>query len=309
MTYRCTMIIACSFVLTLANLALAQPVVFEDVKARFSRSERDRRLIDKDADLILDDVARKLIVKNQEQPLEVSYDDIQKVVFDVSTRMRGGFLGAFGRSLMRGGGAVPALAGYGLSGRAASDHWCYVEYRSPDGSVRAYMLEIGKESSPKLITKMQALLGNKVAIGEFAEQPEDIKKKTLKEAKSKHDVIVDERNHPIPESKPDKALIVVVCPPAPRDAGQFQAKLHANDSVVAVNEIGTYSFAYLDPGEYLLVSQAGNASGFRMKLEAGQDYYFLQDTLGDSRTSLSRHTRELVMYELGGAHYSDWKRK
>jgi hypothetical protein len=309
MKKRCTTIMACLFLLTLADRAFTQPVVFGDVKARFSRSATDRRLIDKDADLILDDVARKLIVKSQEQPLEVRYDDIQKVVFDVSTRMRGGFMGAFGRSLMKGGGAAPALAGYGLSGRAANDHWCYLEYKSPDGSVRPYMLEIGKESSPKLIEKMQALLGDKVAIGDFAEIPEEIKKKTLKEAKSKHDLIADERNHPIPESKPEKALIVIVCPPAPRDAGKFQAKLHANDSVVVVNEVGTYSFVHLDPGEYLLVSQAGNASGFRMKLEAGQDYYFLQDTLGDSRTSLSRHTKELVMYELGGAHYSDWKRK
>ena len=61
------------------------------VKIRFSKSATDRRLVDKDADLTLDDGARKLIVKNQEHPLEVSYDDIQRVVFDVSTRMRGGW--------------------------------------------------------------------------------------------------------------------------------------------------------------------------------------------------------------------------
>lgn len=66
------------------------------------------------------------------------------------------------------------------------------------------------------------------------------------------------------------------------------------------------------PGDYPLVSQVENASGFRIKLEAGKDYYFLQDTfmgMWKARTALSRHTKELVMYELSGAHYSDWKRK
>jgi hypothetical protein len=61
-----------------------------------------------------------------------------------------------------------------------------------------------------------------------------------------------------------------------------------------------------------LVSQTENASGFRMKLEAGKDYYFLQDTFmgaWKARTTLSRHSKELVMYELSGTHYSDWKRK
>lgn len=82
--------------------------------------------------------------------------------------------------------------------------------------------------------------------------------------------------------------------------------------MVAVNKMGTYSFAYLDPGDYLLVTQTENASGFRMTLEAGKAYYLLQDTFSGmwkSRTRLSRHTKELVMYELSGAHYADWTRK
>ena len=41
----------------------------------------------------------------------------------------------------------------------------------------------------------------------------------------------------MPEMKPDKATVVVVCPPlAARNAGfGNQFKLHANDEVVAVN--------------------------------------------------------------------------
>ncbi len=56
-------------------------------EGRFNRSEMDRRLIDKDAVLILDETAHKLIVRNEQRPLEVDFDNIEKVVFDVSTHM------------------------------------------------------------------------------------------------------------------------------------------------------------------------------------------------------------------------------
>jgi hypothetical protein len=88
--------------------------------------------------------------------------------------------------------------------------------------------------------------------------------------------------------------------------------LHANDNVVAVNRAGTYSFAYLDPGKYKLVSQSENANGFEMQLEAGKEYYFLQNTFQGALkwdTGLSRNSPELVMYELNGAYYSRWKQK
>ena len=49
-----------------------------------------------------------------------------------------------------------------------------------------------------------------------------------------------------------------------------------------------------------------------MTLEAGKDYYFLQDMFMGAvkaSTTLSRHTKELVMYQLNAAFYSDWARK
>ncbi len=91
-----------------------------------------------------------------------------------------------------------------------------------------------------------------------------------------------------------------------------QFKLHANSKVIAVNRLGTYGFAYLDPGEYQMVSQTENASEFRINLEPGKDYYFLQNTFmgtWKAHTTLSRQSKELVMYELSGAYYSDWKLK
>jgi hypothetical protein len=286
------------------NIAFSQQTVFNKVKARFSKSAKDIRLVDKDADLVLDDGAQKLIVRNDQKPLDITYGDVQKVVFDVSTHMRGGGLGE----------VIGGLAGAALQAGHIQDYWCYIEYKKPDGSVQPYMLEIDKDSSTKVIEKMKAIFGDKVTVAEFAENEEKIEKDTLQDIKSKHSMKIDKKNHPMPEIKPEKALVVVVCPAlAARHQGKGnQYKLHANDNVIAVNKMGTYGFAYLDPGEYQLVSQTENASGFRMNLEAGKGYYFLQDTftgMWKSRTKLSRHTKELVMYELSGAYYSDWKRK
>lgn len=274
------------------------------VKIRFSKSATDRRLVDKDAVFSLDSTTGKLTVRNPEHPLDVKYDDIQKVVFDVSTRMRGGALSQ----------GIGGLAGAAIASKHVSHYWCYIEYKTADGSPHQYMVEFPKDESPQAIDKVKVALGDKVTVAEFEETEATIEKNTLKDVQSKHELKVDEKNHPMPELKPDKALVVVVCPPlAARFEGKgTQFKLHANDQVIAVNKWGTYSFAYLDPGEYELASQSENASGFKMNLEAGKDYYFLQDTFmgaWKARTALTRHSKELVMYELEGAYFSDWKRK
>jgi hypothetical protein len=295
-------------VVGLAGLAVpasvrAEQLVFGDVKARFSRSATDRPLVDKEANLTLDDEARTLIVKS-ERPIQVKYDDVLKVVFDVSTHMRGGALSSL----------VGGVAGAAIASQHVSDYWCFLEYRGADGTARGYMLEVAQDASAKVIAAMRATFGDRVSVTEFAEKEASVDKRSLKAIDSKHALSIDKKNHPIPEPMADKALVVVVCPPlAARYSGKgVQYKLHANDAVVAVNKMGTYSFAYLDPGDYLLVSQTENASGFRMTLEAGKEYYFLQNTFTGawkSRTRLSRHSKELVMYEANGAHLSVWKQK
>jgi hypothetical protein len=304
----------CVFFLGLSSLAGTEPTTFDGVKTRFSRSDTDRRLIDKDAKLILDDGAQKLTVKNDERPLEVSYNDIQKVVFDLSTRRRG--VSGKGGILF----AASPLVGEIRAGHHVNNYWCYLEYKRPDASVQSYLLEIPKKWSPNVIDKMQALLGGKVTIAEFPEQEESIKKDTLKAVQSKDGLWIEKDLHPLPEMKPEKALVVVVCPAlGVFNSGlggkwaRYKVMLHANDDVVVVDTFGAYGFAYLDPGEYLLVSQTEktNGFGFHIKLEAGKDYYFLQDLdpTNKGRTDLSRHSKELVMYELSGADYTDWKPK
>ena len=173
------------------------------------------------------------------------------------------------------------------------------------------MLIVPSEASAALLTRMQALFGDKVVSADFAEKAVEIEKDTLKDLKSKHDINIDKSIHPMPESNPDKALVVVVCPKIP-SAESTQIKLHANDQVVLVNRTSTYGFLYLDPGEYQLVSQSGNASAIRMTLEAGKQYHFLQETfMGStkSNTKLARHTKELVMFQLNASFHADWKRQ
>jgi hypothetical protein len=289
---------------SLSSAADQGPALTVPVKSRFSKSVNDHRLVDKDAFLILDNTIRKLIVRTELHPLDVDYDAVQRIIFDVSTRMRGGAMAE----------VVGGLAGTAIASKHVSHYWCYIETRLPDGTMQPYMIEIPQDWSPKVIQKMQEIFGDKVTVADFPEHEQMIEKSTLKDLQSKHDDRVDTKSHPLPEIKPDKALVVVVCPPtAARAQGMgFQLKLHANDQVIAVNRQGTYSFAYLDPGDYLLATQTENASGFQMKLEAGKDYYFFQDIFmgaWKARTRLSRHTKELVMYEVQGAYFSDWKRK
>jgi hypothetical protein len=285
--------------------ASAQQAAFTKVKVRFNKSAKDPVLVDKDVNLIFNDSGKRLLVKGDYKPLELGYGDIQKAVFDVSAHMRGGALSQ----------VIGGLAGAAIASAKVNDYWCYLEYKKPDGSAGAHMLEIDKEHSQEVIDKMKAIAGaDKVIVAQFAEKEDKIEKNTLKDLQSKHDLKVDKTSRPNPELKPDKALVVIVCPAlAARYAGKgTQYKVHANDKVIAVNKMGTYFFTYLDPGEYLLASQAENASGFKMNLEAGKDYYFLQDTFmgaWKARTALTRHTKELVMHEMSGAYWSNWTRK
>jgi hypothetical protein len=46
-----------------------------------------------------------------------------------------------------------------------------------------------------------------------------------------------------------------------------------------------------------------------MKLEAGKDYYLTQTLYAKGirlRSFLTRHSKELVMYEVAGSLWSDW---
>jgi hypothetical protein len=273
-------------------------------------------LVDKVGVLTFDDAGRKLtFASHAGDKFEVGYDDVAKAVFEVTTHMRGGWLPV----VVAAAGVPGAIASAVIAGIHVHDYWFYLEYKNGDHNEQV-LLEVPKESSEKVIGKATSLFGSRVTMPEFQEKGETIEKgeeldeKHLPDLRSKHTMRVDKENHPLPEVKPDKATVVVVCPSlAARNVGLGnQYKLHANDRVIAVNKWGTYSFAYVDPGKYHLVSQSENANGFEIEMEAGKAYYFLQNTFEGTfkgATMLSRNSPELVMYELNGSYFSDWKRK
>ena len=293
--------VVCACISLMSVAANPQALRIKDAKVAVNKSATDRQVVLDDAELLLDDQARKLVVKNQDHPLELAYDDVQKVVFDASTRMRGGKLGK----------AIGGLSGALISAKHVTDSWCFIQYKSPEGTANSYVLTIPGESVPSLRDKMRALFNEKVVVAEFSEKAQEIEKKTLKDIASKQDLKVDKQNRPMPELTSDKALVVVVCPKVPSEEST-QIKLHANDRVVWVNRTGTYGFVNLDPGEYVLASQGEDASAIRMTLEPGKDYYFLQDPFmggAKTRTTLTRHSKELVMFLVDASYYADWKPK
>ncbi len=276
---------------------------FDKVKVRRNRSESDRRLIDKNADLVFDDAEQAMTIAYEGQHAKIKYAEVTKVVFDTSNHMRGGAAGTL----------IGGMVGAAISAKAVTDYWFYFEYKLADGKIRPFLMEVYKEESAQLLEKAKTVFGDRVSVTDYAPGFE-IDKNVLKALQTKHKMEPNKAEHVAPELKPDKALLVVVCPPlAARYAGGGnQFKLHANDEIVAINKMGTYSIVYLDPGKYRLVSQSENAHGMDLEVEAGKDYYFLQDVwMGTwkGKTTLSRHSKELVTFEMNGAYHSEWKAK
>lgn len=279
--------------------------------AKIHRHRSDQRpvLVDKVGTISFDDDRRILSFSGDSRDrFSVAYDSVVKVVFDVSTHMRGGVA-----SQVISATSFPgSIAGRLIAKQHVHNYWFYIEYQ--DGvRDRQVLLEVPKDSSTEVIDRANKCFGSRVSVFEV-HQGDEIDPSKLADGKSKHSLKVDKKDHPLPESQPGKASVVVVCPPlAARYAGHGnQFKLHANDRVIAVNRAGTYSFAYLDPGHYKLVSQTENANGFEMDLEAGQTYYLVQNTgqgVLKASTMLSRNSPEVVNFLASGSYYSDWKRK
>jgi hypothetical protein len=289
----------------------AQKTVFENVKIRRHRSVERRLLADKLGKLTFDDSARKLTFKSDAgDDIQVGYDDVEKVVSEVTTHMRGGA----SRALTFVEIPVGAIAASVIGGAHVDSHWLYLRYRSAGVEVPV-LIEIPQATSEQIISKASAVFGDRMSVTNFPEKAADINPDDLKGLKSKQVVKVDEKNHPVPETKPDKATLVIVCPtlPAHRAGSGVDFRLFADDQVVAINRLGIYSFAYLQPGKYQLVSQGNNVNGFEMDLEAGREYFFLQNTFGSgpsaTETVLSRNSPELVSYLVEGSYFSDWKPK
>jgi hypothetical protein len=303
MLHKCIyMTLICSALLVMSSSA--QQSVFTHVNTRFPKSlayaDADRRMIVKDVDLVFDDGTRRLSTRGETNAVDISYDQITKVVFDVNTHMRGMSLAS---ALTAG-----SIVGHKLATAQVNDYWCYIEYKATDGATHKYLMEIDKQHSAEVLSKLQSLFPNRVVVADV-ENYGELDKDMLPERKQKFKLDVQKDEHPLPEARPDKALVVVVCPaPNSHGAGSrlMKVRFHANGRVVAVNGWGGYSYLYLPPGEYLIGSELGiKARGGKARFEAGKEYYFFQDP---QDAGLSRHSKELVMYEIEGSFHSLWQR-
>jgi hypothetical protein len=275
-------------VLSTSCLVAEQNVVIH-VKTRVHAGPKDLALVEKGETLTFDDAHHQLILTGgSPKRLDIAYDDVVKVVFEVTTHLRAGTLA----EVIGFVGVEGAIVGNILAGQRVNDYWFYVEYKKPDGSGDV-LIEVPKDLSAQVIDKANAIFGSRVTIADFPEKPAEIEKKQLAEVHAKHVLKVNKKDHPVPEVKPDKALVVVVCPrlPASLFNPDNQFKLHANDHVVAINRMGTYGYAYLDPGMYLLVSQAENASGFGIDLEAVQGLLLFSEFRVVGRRGIRLHAR------------------
>lgn len=289
------------FLLNLTAPSFAQSPVADHARICHTHSPKGkyRMLLCAEGMLKFDDSGKTLAFTGKpEDNRTLGYDDVGKIIFEVTTHMRGGGLSA-----------VLGPGGYAVEAQHISDYWMYVAPKANQSE--PFLLEINKEESQKVIDQAKAVFGDRVTLAEFPEKGEELDKSRLKDLNGKYKIKYNRQDHPMPEIKPDKALVVILCPALPGAAGGDVFKFHANDHVIAVNLLGTYSFAYLDPGKYLLASELGNADGFEMNLEAGKDYYFLENIFAGwkAKTHLTRNSKELVTYRLEAAYLSDWTAK
>ncbi len=312
------------FFLSVASV-LAQQTAFSDVEVRFPAG-KNNLLINKSATLVLDDTARHLIVKSGDRPLDVAYGDVQKIIVEVNTLGHKAGFGASMLGLASGGILFGGAIATALDKPFDNDHFVYIEYKASDGQIQPYLLNVGKSNVPQVLKALQTNFADRVIVPDFPEKGEKIDPAQVQaakaEAKSSPEKVKTWRfkcvptaaRRPLPELRPDKALVLVVSPatimrqtPAEKRGGADF--IFSNGEPLSVNDAGTYSFFYLEPGEYFLLSVPSDQVGLRMKLEAGKDYYLTQTLYAKgiiTKSFLTRHSKELVLYEARGSLYSDW---
>jgi hypothetical protein len=141
----------------------AQQTDFDYVKIHRHRSAEKRVLVVKEGKLTFDDSARRLMYKSEAgDRFEVGYDDIGKVVFDVSTHMRGGAVAA----VVTAAPIAGPIVGSAMAGAHINNYWLYVEYRDHDRN-ESVLLEVPKKSSTEVVHKVTDLFGSRVTMSDF----------------------------------------------------------------------------------------------------------------------------------------------
>jgi len=110
----------CLLVVLSTSCLVAEPNVVIHVKTRVHADAKDRVLVEKGETLTFDDAQHRLILTGSaSKRLDIAYDDVAKIVFEVTTHMRGGTLA----EMISFAGAGGAIAGNILAGKHVNDYW------------------------------------------------------------------------------------------------------------------------------------------------------------------------------------------
>lgn len=289
-----------ALLLAISPILSAQITTF-GVFVRTKANPKDKNLTSLRGHLLWDDTARELRIDTKilihfkkAQLTNIAYADVAAIHFEPLTD-----------PLRR--GPLEKLIDPLLSNVADS----YMHIGLVNGG--SHLLEVDDEDVLAVMAKARAVFGSKVTEDPMRRgdkavakvMPERLAAFSLKIAKA----------HPLPAPAPGKALVWVLTPRRAPDY-YFGAqkppiiRLHANGTVIAVSRQGTYSYAQLDAGDYMLVSQVGDhASAFRRTLEDGKEYFLYQNEGQFYSVALSEQGRDVAMFELAGLQYGEWRKR
>lgn len=157
--------LAIAYLLFLMASGLSAQQVDFLAKIRRHRSPEKRVLVDKVGTLTFDDTAHRLIFKDDDgDHLDVGYDDIGKIIFEVTTHMRAG---AFSQAIQM-ATLAGAVAGTIVARGHVNNYWFYLEYKDHNSNKTA-LLDVPKNVSDEVIDKAGNLFGSRVTVTNFVE--------------------------------------------------------------------------------------------------------------------------------------------
>jgi hypothetical protein len=283
---------------------------FTDVEIRYVPAG-ELILENQDAELVIDDKARRINVRSKAKSLDVGFDDIERAIVEVNTHGKKAGFGASLAGWMAGGLLFGDLIATSIDKPFDQDHFVLFETKGQ----APLLISIDNRSVPAALKALQAALGNKVHVPQFTEKVETIPDEKFNPPKVKVSAVPTVKMRPVPNILPGKATIVMTAPVAIFFAIKPEKKgpgilVYANDKLVTVIWAGNYTFFHLDPGEYMLAGDTPAPTGLRIKVEAGKDYYFTLTPWHKGirmRSFITRNSKELITYEMSGALWVDWK--
>src|SRR5438105_8344658 len=136
-------------------LCCAEPTTTFQAILHRHKSPHNRVLVDKVGTLTFDNDNRKLTFKGDaHDKLEIPYDAVTKVVFEVTTHMRDGAV----PELLTGMGFPGMIAGKAIARQHVHNYWFYLEH-GDNNQAEKVLLEVPSNSSKNVIDEAKKVFG------------------------------------------------------------------------------------------------------------------------------------------------------